>query len=60
MVININPDRDFVIEVRKKLKDNNGYCPCKLIKSPENKCMCKDFIEQDEGACHCGLYIKVK
>ena len=28
MKININPDREFVNDMRKALKDNNGFCPC--------------------------------
>ena len=55
-----NPDRDTVKEIKKQLKDNNGYCPCTLVKNKDTKCMCKDFREMDEGVCHCGLYIKVR
>lgn len=51
-----NPDTDFVKGLRKRIKQNNGYCPCKLEKVPENKCPCKDFRE--DGDCCCGLYIK--
>lgn len=47
-------------EVRKALKENDGYCPCAVSKSADTKCMCKDFREQIEqgisGKCHCGLY----
>lgn len=53
-----NPDKEYANEVRKRLKDNGGYCPCRLEKTPETKCMCKEFLEQKEGMCHCGLYIK--
>lgn len=55
-----NPDKKFVTEIRQKLKENSGYCPCSLIKSEDTKCMCKEFRETDEGMCHCGLYIKIK
>lgn len=55
-----NPDKEFVAEIRQKLKENNGYCPCSLIKSEDTKCMCKEFRETYEGMCHCGLYIKTK
>lgn len=58
MKIRKNPDTDFVNEMKKKIKENNGYCPCSLIKNPDTKCMCKEFREMDEGVCHCGLYIK--
>ena len=58
MAIKQNPDKEYADEVKRKLKDNGGYCPCGLIKSPDTKCMCKDFRETEEGMCHCGLYIK--
>lgn len=58
MTIRQNPDSEYAKEVRAKLKDNGGYCPCKLEKTPDNKCMCKEFREMSEGVCDCGLYIK--
>lgn len=61
MKITINPDKEYVALIRKKLKDNDGYCPCRLTKTPETKCICKEFLEQEEeGTCHCGLYTKTK
>ena len=59
MKITINPDTEYVKEVRRKIKDNQGYCPCSLIKTDDTECMCKDFREQKEsGYCHCNLYYK--
>ena len=56
-----NPDAAYAAEVRRQLKENNGYCPCALIKSKETKCRCKAFRDQvangEAGACRCGLYI---
>lgn len=60
MTIKRNPDEKYVEKVLKKLKDNCGYCPCRIEKTPDTKCMCREFREQDEGMCHCGLYIKHK
>lgn len=57
----LNDDKQLVDEIRQKLKENGGYCPCKLIKNQDTKCMCKEFREQTtEGECHCGLYKKIK
>ena len=56
--ININPDKEFVNDMRKALKDNNGFCPCSLEKNEDTKCMCKEFREMASGTCHCGLYTK--
>ena len=58
MKVKVNDNKELVDEIRAKLKENNGYCPCSLIKSEDTKCMCKEFREQDIGECHCGLYIK--
>lgn len=58
MKIKVNPDKDYVAQIRKALKENDGYCPCALIKNDDTKCMCKEFREMTSGMCHCGLYIK--
>ncbi|MBP5462736.1 MAG: hypothetical protein J6Y20_11540 [Lachnospiraceae bacterium] len=59
-----NPDEEYVAEIKRKLKSNNGYCPCSLIKNNDTKCRCRDFREQiargEPGACHCGLWIAEK
>lgn len=60
MTIKQNPDLVYAKEIRRQLKDNNGYCPCSIVKNEDTKCMCKEFREMDEGMCHCGLYIKIK
>ena len=59
MKIQTNPDKEFVQTMRTAIKDNDGYCPCSLIKNADTKCMCKEFREQDSGVCHCGLYTKI-
>lgn len=60
MRIKTNPDKAHVAEIRKQLKENDNYCPCVLEKTPDTKCMCKEFREMKEGMCHCGLFIKTK
>ena len=61
MRISISNNNEVVEEVRRKLKENGGFCPCKLVKSPENKCICQEFLNQKElGECHCGLYVKIE
>lgn len=58
MTIRINPKADAPV-IRRAIADNGGYCPCALAKTPDTKCMCREFREQQQpGACHCGLYIK--
>ena len=46
-------------DIEAAVKANDGYCPCACIKDQDTKCMCKDFREQLEGICHCGLYKKI-
>lgn len=61
MKVKQNPDKEFAKSIREQLKVNNGYCPCVLEKTPDSKCMCKEFRDMidrgDIGMCHCGLYI---
>ena len=57
--IRVNDDKNLVNEIRTKLKENDNYCPCRIDKTPETKCMCKEFLDDTYlGECHCGLYIK--
>ena len=56
-----NPDEEMFKEVQAAVKANDGYCPCRLERTPETKCPCLEFREQTtEGECCCGAYIKVK
>ena len=61
MKITLNPDKEIVKTVKEGLEKKGGYCPCKLGKDEDIKCMCKEFREQIErgeaGTCHCGLYV---
>ena len=60
MRITFNPDKEKVEEITKALRNNDGYCPCKLVKNEDTKCMCKEFKYSDEpGLCHCGLYLRI-
>lgn len=65
MIIRLNDDKRVVEEIREGLRQKDGYCPCKVGKLPENKCMCEEFRKQMqdenfEGYCHCKLYYKEK
>lgn len=60
MSISLSDDKELVQEIRRKLKENDGYCPCRIEKTNDTKCMCKEFREQEEGECHCGLFVKIK
>ena len=65
MKIKLNPDSSIVEAIKAGLEKNGGYCPCRLEKTEETKCMCNEFKEQIkdpdfEGYCHCYLYYKEK
>lgn len=61
MKIKLNPNEEIVKNVREALAENDGYCPCSLLRTEDTKCMCKEFKNsEEEGTCHCGLYIKEK
>jgi ferredoxin-thioredoxin reductase catalytic subunit len=64
-MIKLNPDKEVVERIREGLKKKGGYCPCRLEKTEDNKCICKEFKDQMndpefEGFCHCRLYYKEK
>ena len=58
MAIRLNEDKELVAQIREGLRRRGGYCPCRLEKTEDNKCICKEFREQMkdpnfEGYCHC-------
>ena len=60
MKIKLSDNKELVAEIKQKLKESNGYCPCRLTQNEDTKCPCKEFREQTEaGECHCGLYVKI-
>ena len=65
MSIRLNDDAALVERIREGLRQEGGYCPCRLERTEDTKCICKEFREQMadpdfEGYCHCMLYYKEK
>ena len=63
MAVRLNDDTEMVKMIQEGLKQTGGYCPCRLERTEENKCICKEFREQIKdpqftGFCHCMLYYK--
>lgn len=63
--IRYNEDAEIVESVKEGLRQTGGYCPCRLERTEDNKCMCREFRDQIkdpdfEGYCHCFLYYKEK
>lgn len=64
MQIDISSNKEFIENIREKIKENDGHCVSKPEKTPDTKCICKEFkdkIERKEkGKCQCGLYTITK
>ena len=65
MKIRLNKDNEVVEAIKEGLRRTGGYCPCRLERTEDNKCICKEFRDQIsdpnfEGYCHCLLYYKSK
>ena len=65
MKVKYNPDENVVKMIKEGLERTGGYCPCRLERTDDTKCMCREFRDQIkdpdfEGYCHCLLYYKEK
>ena len=65
MAVTFNSNKEIVQTVQDGLKRTGGYCPCRLERKEEYKCICDEFKAQIadpefEGYCHCMLYYKSK
>ena len=65
MKVRLNENQEIVDAIKEGLEKTGGYCPCRLERIEDNKCMCKEFRDQIadpdfEGFCHCLLYHKSK
>lgn len=63
MKVTLNPDPEVVARVQEGLRRTGGYCPCRIARTEENKCIYQEFRAQlddpnFEGYCHCLLYYK--
>ena len=65
MAVRLNENKEIVAEIREGLKQTGGYCQCRVERTDDTRCMCREFKEQIadpdfEGYCHCMLYYKSK
>ena len=65
MAVTLNPDAEMVRTIREGLERTGGYCPCRIQRTEETRCICQEFRRQMadpefEGYCHCMLYYKSK
>lgn len=58
----LSDNKENVASVREALKKNEGYCPCQIQRTPDTRCICKEFREQTPvgETCRCGLYVKTE
>lgn len=67
----LNPNINYVRNIIKKIEENDGYCPCQVLKDDSSKCpydimhlpekitstlLCINGKNNKE--CYCKLYIK--
>ena len=65
MQIRFNDNKEIVDSIRQGLLKKEGHCPCRLERTEDTMCMCREFREQIadpdfERYCHCMLYYKEK
>ena len=65
VAVRLNENEKIVSVIKEGLERTGGYCPCRRERTPDTKCICKEFREQMadpdyEGYCHCMLYYKSK
>lgn len=55
-------DKELLEEILKQLEENDHFCPCRLTKTKDDKCMCKSFRDIINNntpgiyECACGRY----
>lgn len=55
-----NKNKQVYETITQNVKDNDGFCPCRLERNHDTRCICKEFKERNYGGeCHCGRFIKV-
>ena len=54
----LNQNTNLVDKITRRIKINNGYCPCQIEKTQDTICPCKPLKKY--GICHCNLYTKVE
>lgn len=54
-------DKELLAEILKQLDENDGYCPCAIVKNEDTKCCCRAFRDmvntKTQGECLCGRFI---
>ena len=66
MKVQITDNKELLNIVKDGLARNKKlygkrYCPCRVDRTDDTVCFCKEFREQEVGTtCHCGIYTKTE
>lgn len=62
MQFTVTSNKEHADKIRAAIKKNGGYCPCRIEKTQDTRCICKDFLKNTKPGefCHCGLYKKIE
>lgn len=53
----LNPNRELVSKILKRIELNDGRCPCQPIsEGKDTRCPCYDFLDLHQ--CHCSLFVE--
>ena len=61
--VRLNENTAVTEKLLAVMETNGGYCPCRILRIEENRCVCEEFRKQIadpefKGYCHCKLYYK--
>lgn len=65
IIFNTEISKEAREKIRQAIQDNGGYCPCRIEKTQDNFCICKEFrdakptLDKTYINCYCGLYKKI-
>ena len=63
--VKLTDNREYAEKLHAVMKGNGGFCPCRLQRTEDNRCICTEFRAQMadpefEGYCHCKLFYKAR
>ena len=47
-------NEEYIEKISAAIVRNDGYCPCRQVRTPDTKCPCKEY--RLERKCECNLY----
>ena len=56
MAVRLNENEEIVKTIKEGLKRTGGYCPCRLERTDDTKCVCTEFKNQKKNPLFTGYY----